>query len=187
MAICNPKVLQDYARYAWCGIIIRRYLLPYRAGGKSQRSYNTAVLPKNPMFHFLFIFGSFLRFRRRVWFTVAIFGSFFISFLVHFYCQLNMVGSKNEPKMRSKMTQKRPKSATVSTPSDPLFEDRALIELITISDWFQTPLGPSLLVPIPPPIAPLHCCLCLLDSRNVVQYVERKTTIKNVQLRAFPL
>src|ERR1700678_180338 len=69
----------------------------------------------NPMFHFLFIFGSFLRFRRRVWFTVAIFGSFFISFLVHFHCQLNMVGSKNEPKMRSKMTQKRPKSATVST------------------------------------------------------------------------
>src|SRR5271168_758926 len=84
--------------------------------GKSQRSYNAAVLPKNPMFHFLFIFGSFLRFRRRVWFTVAIFGSFFISFLVHFYCQPSSVGGKNEPKMKSKMRQKRPKSATVSTP-----------------------------------------------------------------------
>src|ERR1700678_2469706 len=98
-----------------------KYLLPYRAHDpgalKSQRSYNTAVLPMNPMFHFLFVFGSFLRFRRRVWFTVAIFGSFFISFLVHFYCQLKMVGSKNEPPMRSKMTQKRPKSATVSTPN----------------------------------------------------------------------
>src|SRR5271168_5168799 len=84
--------------------------------GKSQRSYNAAVLRKNPMFHFLFIFGSFLRFRRRVWFTVAIFGSFFISFLVHFYCQPSSVGGKNEPKMKSKMRQKRPKSATVSTP-----------------------------------------------------------------------
>src|ERR1700678_386212 len=85
--------------------------------GKSQRSYNTAVLPKNPMFHFLFVFGSFLRFRRRVWFTVAVFGSFLISFLVHFYCQPSSGGSKNEPKMRSKMTQKRPKGATVSTPN----------------------------------------------------------------------
>src|ERR1700678_3251570 len=86
--------------------------------GKSKRSYNTAVLPKNPMFHFLFVFGSFLRFRRRVWFTVAIFASFFISFLVHFYCQPKTVGSKNEPKMKSKMRQKRPKSATVSTPNE---------------------------------------------------------------------
>src|SRR5271168_3245203 len=68
------------------------------------------------MFHFLFIFGSFLRFRRRVLFTVAVFGSFLISFLVHFYCQPSSVGSKNEPKMKSKMRQKRPKSATVSTP-----------------------------------------------------------------------
>ena len=103
--------------YAWRGIVIHCYLLPYCAGGKSQWSYNTAVLPKNPMFHFLFIFGSFLWFRRRVWFTVAVFGSFLISFLVHFYCQPSSVGSKNEPKMRSKMTQKRPKSATVSTPT----------------------------------------------------------------------
>src|ERR1700678_4703812 len=97
-----------------------KYLLPYRAHDpgalKSQRSYNTAVLPKNPMFHFLFIFGSFLWFRRRGWFTVAVFGSFLISFLVHFYCQLKMVASKNEPKMKSKMTQICPKSATVSTP-----------------------------------------------------------------------
>src|SRR5271168_2870901 len=70
------------------------------------------------MFHFLFIFGSFLRFRRRVLFTVAVFGSFLISFLAHFYCQPSSVGSKNEPKMRSKMTQKWPKSATVSTPNE---------------------------------------------------------------------
>ena len=101
--------------YAWHGMVSLSAALSWPRG-KSQRSYNTAVLPKNPMFHFLFVFGSFLRFRRRVWFTVAVFGSFLISFLVHFYCQPSSVGGKNEPKMKSKMRQKRPKSATVSTP-----------------------------------------------------------------------
>ena len=68
---------------------------------------------------------------------------------------------------------------TLTGYSDPPFGDRAPIELITISDWFQTPLGPSLLVPIPPPIAPLRRYLCLLDSRNVVQYVKKKKRKKD--------
>src|ERR1700678_3139365 len=85
------------------------YRYPPLSGGKSQRSYSTAVLPKN---HFLSVFRSFLGFRRRVWFTVAVFASFFISFLVHFYRQPSSVGGKNEPKMNSKMRQKRPKNTT---------------------------------------------------------------------------
>src|SRR5271168_4422472 len=64
----------------------------------------------------LMCFWSVFAILREGWFTVAIFGLFFILFLARFYCQLLFPGSKNEAKTKWKTSQKQLKNTTVSTP-----------------------------------------------------------------------
>src|SRR5277367_4929426 len=74
-------------------------------------------MPEGSHVPFLTCFWCIFAILREGWFTVAIFGLFFISFLTRFYCQLFFPGSKNEVKTGPKTSQKRLKNTTVSTPN----------------------------------------------------------------------